>query len=51
MIPLILAMEGTFTVIYQFQIIHIEENIILLNDSASEFKILLEKVHSLNISI
>ena len=51
MIPLILAMEGTFTVIYQFQIIQIEENFILLNDSASEFKILLEKVHSFNISI
>ena len=36
-----------FRTFAQFRIIQIEEYVILLNDSAGEFKLLLEKVHSL----
>ena len=36
-----------FRTFAQFQIIQIEEYLILLNDSAGEFKLLSEKVHSL----
>ena len=37
-----------FRTFSQFRIIQIEEHLILLNDSAGEFKLLLEKVHSFN---
>ena len=37
-----------FRTFSKFRIIHIEENLILLNYSAGEFKILLEKVHAFN---
>ena len=41
-----------FRTFAQFRIIQIEEYLILLNDSAGEFKLLSEKVHSLtDISI
>ena len=36
-----------FQTFAQFRIIQIEEYLILLNDSAGEFKLLSEKVHSL----
>ena len=36
-----------FRTFAQFRIIQIEEYLILLNDSAGEFKLLSEKVHSL----
>ena len=34
--------------ISQLWIIHVEEYLLLLNDSGGEFKLLLEKVHSFN---
>ena len=37
-----------FPTFSQFRIIQIEEYLILFNDSAGEFKLLLEKVHSFN---
>ena len=37
-----------FRTFAQFRIIQIEEYLILLNDSAGEFKLLSEKVHSLS---
>ena len=45
--PIELQSFAQFRTFAQFRIIQIEEYLILLNDSAGEFKLLSEKVHSL----
>ena len=47
LIGLVILSFAQFRTFAQFRIIQIEEYLILLNDSAGEFKLLSDKVHSL----